>query len=262
MINNKHVSVVIPAKDEMNAIGLVSQDLLALRLKDSTSPLIDVIVVCDNGSTDATASVAIKAGARVVSQPTPGYGIACLTALKQLQQLPKNDIIVFIDGDHSFYAEQAIDLINAIDQGADLAIGSRTLGKQESGALTPPQKVGNLLASFLIRSLWKVPVSDLGPFRAISSTALRQLYMQDQLFGWTVEMQVKAAQLKFNVVEIAVDTRKRIGISKISGTVAGTIGAAKGILGTIFLLWYQQTRATSPIYQQKTIKTNALRKTQ
>ncbi|PCJ18143.1 MAG: dolichol-phosphate mannosyltransferase [Gammaproteobacteria bacterium] len=249
MINNKHVSVVIPAKDEANAIGLVIRDLIALRSEGSSLPLIDCITVCDNGSTDATAEAAFNAGAQVISQTTPGYGIACLTALAHL---PATDIILFIDGDHSFYAEQGIPLINAIDQGADLAIGSRTLGKQARGALTPPQKFGNLLASFLIRHLWGVPITDLGPFRAISSTALKQLDMQDQEFGWTVEMQVKAAQARLNVVEKAVDTRKRIGFSKISGTISGTIGASKGILGTIFRLWLQQSRAATPVFEQKT----------
>jgi len=257
MINNKHVCVVIPAKNEANAIGLVIDDLLALTSEHSPFPLIDCIVVCDNGSTDNTSEVAINAGAQVVTQSTPGYGIACLTAL---QQLPSTDIILFIDGDHSFYAEQGTALIKAIDQGADLAIGSRTLGRQEPGALTPPQKFGNWLASFLIRLLWGVPVSDLGPFRAISSSALRQLRMQDQQFGWTVEMQVKAAQARLSVVEIAVDTRKRIGVSKISGTVSGTIGAAKGILGTLFSLWLQQVRETSPSLNRKTPAVKTIRK--
>ena len=275
MIHNKHVSVVIPAKDEANAIGLVINDLFGLQSEGST--LIDCIVVCDNGSIDGTSKVAANAGAQVVSQSIPGYGIACLTAL---QKLPATDIILFIDGDHSFYAEQGRALIKAIDQGADLAIGSRTLGKQERGALTVPQKFGNQLASFLIRLLWGVPVSDLGPFRAISSTALRQLHMQDPQFGWTIEMQVKAAQAKLNVVEIAVDTRKRIGVSKISGTLSGTIGAAKGILGTLFYLWlneksgglhekneglhenreFQKGRGTSLLFNRKITSEKAIRK--
>ena len=257
MINNKHISVVIPAKDEENAIGLVVEDLIALRSADGESALIDCIVVCDNGSTDDTADTAKRAGAQVVYQSTPGYGIACLTAIRKL---PKTDIVLFTDGDHSFFAEQGAQLINAIDSGADMAIGSRTLGRQECGALTPQQKFGNRLASFMIRTLWGVPITDLGPYRAISSSALQQLQMQDQQFGWTVEMQVKAAQKKLRVVEVAVDTRKRIGVSKISGTISGTIGATKGILGTIFVLWFKQVGSLLTRSERKDFSKNALRK--
>ena len=237
MLKGKHISVVIPAQNEQDAIGLVVKDLRNLLAEDGLTPLIDCIMVCDNGSTDGTVLCAEAAGATVVSQAVAGYGIACLTALKQL---PPTDIVLFVDGDHSFYADQAIPLIRAIANGVDLAIGSRTLGKQEKGALTPPQILGNALASFLIRVLWGVPVTDLGPFRAIDARALDSINMQDKQFGWTVEMQVKAAQHGFRIEEYAVDTRRRIGVSKISGTLLGSYGAAKGILGKIFVLWLQQ----------------------
>ena len=241
MLKGEHISVVIPAQNEQDAIGLVVKDLRNLLGEDGVTPLIDCIMVCDNGSTDNTVLCAEAEGATVVSQPIPGYGIACLTAL---QKLPPTDIILFVDGDHSFYADQATALIGAIANGADLAIGSRTLGKQEKGALTPPQILGNALASFLIRVLWGVPVTDLGPFRAIDARALDKINMQDRQFGWTVEMQVKAAQYGFRIEEYAVDTRRRIGVSKISGTLAGSYGAAKGILGKIFVLWLQQRIAS------------------
>jgi hypothetical protein len=131
-------------------------------------------------------------------------------------------------------------LIKAIAQGFDLAIGSRTLGNIEPGSLTLPQLFGNKLASRLIHLIWQFTVSDLGPYRAISRTALAELNMEDKTFGWTIEMQIKAIQKKFKIVELAVDTRRRIGKSKISGTIKGSIGAGKGILGMIAKLWWQE----------------------
>jgi len=230
---NKIISAIIPAQDEERSIGKVVAELCALR-NHSGASLFDHVIVCDNGSTDNTAQVAQLAGAQTVFEPQPGYGIACLTALAAM---PASDVIVFIDGDHSFYAEQSLSLIDEICQGTELAIGSRALGNTQSGALTIPQLFGNWLAVKLIGWIWHVSITDLGPFRAISVDALKQINMQDIRFGWTVEMQVKAIQRKLKIKELPVDTRPRIGVSKISGTVRGVIGAALGIFGTIIKLW-------------------------
>jgi glycosyltransferase involved in cell wall biosynthesis len=233
MYKNLKVSVVIPARDEEKSIGLVVEELRALQNR-----LIDDIVVCDNGSNDLTAQRAKQAGARVVYEKRAGYGIACLTALAALDA---SDIILFTDGDHSFKAAQAIRLLDGIAEGADLVIGSRVLGQIESGALTAPQAMGNRLAGFLIKCLWGVKVTDLGPYRAIRSSALDRLKMMDTAFGWTVEMQVKAIQQGLRMIEVPVDTKRRIGKSKISGTLRGTIGAGVGILSMIAKLWWQKS---------------------
>ncbi len=240
MYKSQHISVVIPALNEEDSILQVISGLMAL--KDSEqNPIIDDIVVCDNGSTDHTAFVADYAGARVVSEPIPGYGRACLKAIEALDE---TDIVLFIDADHAFYGHQAIGLISAVASGADLAIGSRTLGHIEDGALTLPQTFGNHLASFLIRAIWHHPVTDLGPFRAIRYTVLKQLNMADQTFGWTIEMQIKAIQCGMNITEVAVDTKRRIGVSKISGTIKGSIGAGIGILGMIYKCWREESKRT------------------
>lgn len=230
------IAVIIPARDEEQAIGKVVKSLKQIRDKTGT-PLFDTIMVCDNGSQDNTAQCALQAGASVVYQHTPGYGLACLTAIAQLKHF---DILLFMDGDNAFRAEQAIPLVEAISRGADVAIGSRVLGKTAPGALTFPQRAGNRLASLLIRHLWGTNVTDLGPLRAISRQAYHRLDMQDTRFGWTVEMQIKAVQQGMRVEEYPVDTYRRIGRSKISGTIKGTIGASVGILSTIARLWWQQ----------------------
>ncbi len=241
MIQQQHVSVVIPALNEEQAIGKVVAELVALS-NDWEQPLIDTIVVCDNGSSDNTAAVARHAGAHVVYQAEPGYGAACQTAIAAL---PATDIVLFIDGDHSCVASQATLLLQRAVHSADLVIGSRTLGDIESGALTLPQQFGNWLAAQLIRLLWGARVTDLGPYRAIRHDALQRLRMVDRRFGWTVEMQIKAIQLGLTTTEVAVDSTRRIGQSKISGTVRGVIGAAHGILGTIAKLRWQQWREKS-----------------
>ncbi|MEZ5528416.1 MAG: glycosyltransferase family 2 protein [Porticoccaceae bacterium] len=232
------IAAVIPARDEELAIGSVVAGLRNLR-SDNGEALIDSIVVCDNGSRDQTADMALRAGAKVVHQPVAGYGLACLTAIGQLHD---EDILLFVDGDNAFRAEQALPLIAAINCGADLAIGSRVLGKMEPGALTFPQRFGNRLASLLIRIIWGAQVTDLGPFRAIRWESYRRLHMADRGFGWTVEMQVKAIQQGIKLVEVPVDTYRRIGRSKISGTLKGTVGAAHGILSMIARLWWQDRR--------------------
>ncbi len=237
MLYSQQIAVIIPAKDEENAIGLVIKDLLSLHNNDGTS-LIDRIIVCDNGSSDKTALVVKDAGAEVVKQESAGYGIACLTALAKLSD--QTDIVVFIDGDYSCKAEQAFTLCQAVVDGADMVIGSRKLGFIEPGAMTLAQHFGTGLACLLLRLLYRQPVSDLGPYRAIRKTKLDSLNMQDQRFGWTVEMQAKAFAMKYKIKEVPVDCMRRIGVSKISGTLSGVIGAGKGIIGTIFKIWWQQ----------------------
>ncbi len=230
MYKDLSIGAVIPACNEEDNIGLVVTALLDLRT-DAGPGVIDDIVVCDNGSTDATAQRAQTAGARVVVEGTPGYGRACLTAIAALHPV---DVVLFVDGDQSFEVSQSLDLLAAIADGADLAIGSRALGRRERGALSMPQIVGNRVAGLLIRLLWGKVVTDLGPFRAIRANALRRLDMRDTAYGWTVEMQVKVIQLNLRLVEKPVNTlRRRFGISKIGGTLKGVIGASIGILGTI-----------------------------
>jgi hypothetical protein len=186
--------------------------------------------------------VAKHAGAVVVKQSVAGYGIACLTAIAAL---PKCDIVLFVDGDDSCILEQALTLIEGIVSGADLAIGSRPLGNIAPGALTMPQLFGNWLSAKLIGLFWGEKVTDLGPFRAISKTALSALNMQDKAFGWTVEMQVKAIIHGMKVNEYPVDSKVRIGTSKISGTVLGSVKAGIGILSMIGKLRLSQTRILS-----------------
>ena len=228
------VGAVVPARDEQENIGTVVGALAGLRTS-SGDRIVDDIVVCDNGSSDATAQHAEAAGARVVVEPTPGYGIACLTALAALKPV---DLVLFADGDQAFDIAQAVRLLNAIAAGADLAIGSRVLGRMEPGALSMPQIVGNRVAGLLIRLLWRQRVTDLGPFRAIRTAALERLAMVDKAYGWTVEMQIKAIQSRMHVVEVPVDSlRRRHGKSKVGGTVKGVIGASIGILGMILRLW-------------------------
>ncbi|MDE0452951.1 MAG: glycosyltransferase family 2 protein [Gammaproteobacteria bacterium] len=241
MIKRLRIGAVIPARDEEDNIAAVVRALREARTV-AGDPLIDDIVVCDNGSTDATGQRARVAGARVVNQHTPGYGIACLTAIAALADV---DVVLFVDGDQSFDISQASRLHDAIAQGADLAIGSRVLGRVERGALSAPQIAGNRVAGFLIRLLWKARVTDLGPFRAIRRAALAALDMRDTAYGWTVEMQIKAIQQKMRVVEVPVDTRRRRhGKSKVGGTLRGVVGASIGITGMILKLALRPARPT------------------
>ena len=238
MYHGMTVGVAIPALNEAQSIGLVVGDLLAQRNADGTR-IVDEVVVCDNGSTDATAARAAQAGARVARQDQPGYGRACQAAIGALAPA---DIVLFTDADHAFHADQAVRLLDGVSAGADLAIGSRTLGQPDQGALTRSQRAGNWVATRLIRALWGQRATDLGPYRAIRSQALARLDMRDATFGWTVEMQVKAIQHGMKTVEVPVDTRRRIGQSKISGTLRGAVGAGCGILGMIARLRWQQRR--------------------
>ncbi len=210
--------------------------------------VVDQIVVGDNGSTDNTAVLAKSCGAVVVDEPNRGYGAACLAAIAAPVE---KDIIVFVDGDHSVVPQELPALISPLFDGADLVIGSRTLGHRDKGALSLPQEIGNRLATTLLRQLWGGNVTDLGPFRATTMTTLAAMQMRDRKFGWTVEMQIRALQLSLNTVEVPVSTRQRIGKSKISGTFLGVMGAAHGILGTIGKLYWRQIRGA---YSQ--VKTN------
>ena len=226
------ISIVIPALNEERSIGLVANDLK--KIARQTRLKIEIIV-CDNGSTDATAAIAKKAGCTVVPETERGYGAACLRALKEVS--PQTQCILFIDADYSDYPEEFPGLITPILHGeADMVIGSRTLAGavRERGSLTPQQRFGNWLATLLIRLFFRQRYTDLGPFRAVSPKALAQLKMNDRNFGWTVEMQIRAAKLKLRTLEMPVSYRKRIGVSKISGTVKGTIMAGYIILRTIF----------------------------
>ncbi len=225
------IDVVIPAYNEEGTISLVVSTIPAEWVR--------FIVVCDNNSTDKTATVAKLAGAKVVFATQKGYGHACLEGINFLKkQEKKPDILVFIDGDFSDFPEQLPALVRPIiENEQDLVIGSRVLGQQESGAMTIPQRFGNWLSTRLIRWLYGYRFTDLGPFRAVRFERLLAMNMQDKTYGWTVEMQVKAAKMKLKCTEIAVDYRKRAaGKSKVSGTIRGTFLAGYKILWTIFKL--------------------------
>jgi glycosyltransferase involved in cell wall biosynthesis len=226
------IDVIIPACNEEDGI----QKVLDAIPRD----LAREIIVCDNGSTDLTAERAREAGATVVDQPLPGYGNACQAGIDFIRRrgiARQPDIVVFLDGDYSDYPEQMTEVIAPIKGGeADFVIGSRVLGRAERGSLTIPQKVGNALATILIRLIYRYRYTDLGPFRAITWEALEQLKMSDPTYGWTVEMQVKVARKKLRFREVPVDYRPRIGKSKVSGTIKGSILAGYKILWTIFRL--------------------------
>jgi glycosyltransferase involved in cell wall biosynthesis len=226
------VDVIIPAFNEELAIGDVLQDI--------PTAMVRHILVCDNGSTDATAKIATRHGAIVVSAPQRGYGSACLAGMAWIERLvaeEQPDIVVFLDGDHSDYPEEMPLLLAPILAGtSELVIGSRALGIRESGAMMPQQIFGNWLATTLIRLIYQYRFTDLGPFRAIRWQSLQRLGMKDRDFGWTVEMQVRAAKMALPVSEVPVSYRRRIGESKVSGTFKGTILAGHKILWTIFKL--------------------------
>lgn len=222
---------VVPAYNEAAAIGRVVTQALAQRI--AGVPVFDQVVVVNNASSDATADRARDAGARVVLQPERGYGAACLTGMAAV---PHARCLVFVDGDASVDLTQTADLLAPLLAGADLVIGARH--NPPPDAMGFPQRFGNRLASALIRLLWRVAVTDLGPFRAVRVDALQRIAMRDRRFGWTVEMQVRAIQEGLLTVEVPVRLLPRVGRSKISGTVRGVIGAALGIFGTIGRLWW------------------------
>ena len=221
------IIVIIPAYNEEDAIQLV--------IKEIPSFVTEIIVV-NNNSTDDTAATALRAGATVIEEKRPGYGYACLKGIdraKKLNLLP--DFIVFLDGDHSDFPSEMQFLIDKIiNDDCDLVIGSRALGKIEKGSMTFPQLFGNWLATRLLKIFYRVKYTDLGPFRAVKFDSLLRMDMQDTTYGWTVEMQLKAAKLKMKTAEVPVRYRKRIGFSKISGTIKGTLLAGYKIITTIF----------------------------
>lgn len=224
---NLTIDVLIPAFNEENSVGKVIKEI---------PTFVRNIVVVNNNSNDATKLVAEDAGAIVLDEPQKGYGKACLTGMEYIKNLKiQPDILVFLDADYSDYPEQMSEVIRPIiKNGYDMVIGSRALGKREKGSMTFPQVFGNWLSTTLMRWIYKVDYSDLGPFRAIKWEKLKILGMVDENYGWTIEMQIKAAKLGLRHTEVPVDYRKRIGVSKVSGTVKGVFGAGWKILWTIW----------------------------
>ncbi len=219
------VDVVIPALNEQQSLPKVLDALPDRWLR--------TVVVVDNGSSDATADVARQGGAEVVDEPRRGYGSACLSGLERLRQDPP-DIVVFLDADYSDVPQELPRLVAPIiDSDVQMVIGSRTIGAQQQGALLPQAIVGNKLACLIIEFMYGYRFSDLGPFRAIEWTALEQLEMADRDFGWTVEMQAKAARQNVSSVEVPVSYRQRIGVSKVTGTIRGSVMAGYKILYTL-----------------------------
>ena len=236
MPKNLKVVAIVPAYNEALAITSVVTGLTAL-MDEFGQPLLSRVIVTDNGSTDGTGNLATLAGAVVVQEPRRGYGYACMAGIHAAQDA---DILLFVDGDHSIVYAEANVLLAPFKDGADLVIGARK--NIEPGAMTLPQLFGNALACRLSRFLWSVPMSDLGPFRAITQHALRQIDMQDMTYGWTVEMQLRAFELGQKVVEVPVSLNCRIGQSKVSGTVRGVLGAGIGIFSMIGKLWWRSRR--------------------
>ncbi len=237
MIGQAHVrvSVIIPTHNEAQAIGRVLADL--------PSDLVSEVIVVDSNSTDGTPDLARRMGAQVIQEPRRGYGRACLTGLANAEN---PDVVVFLDGDYSDRpSELPIILAPIIEGRADITLGSRLSGKGNSGALPWQQSFGNRLAACLIRFLYGVKVSDLGPFRAGRADVLRALALEETTYGWAVEMILKGAIGGFRIVEVPVSYYPRIGKSKISGTWKGTVGAAWFILSLI-VRYYLRRRVDTP----------------
>ncbi|HLE85127.1 MAG TPA: glycosyltransferase family 2 protein [Thermoanaerobaculia bacterium] len=230
------VDVVIPALNEEASLPRVLADLAAL-----PPGTVRRVVVADNGSTDGTAGVARAAGAVVVEAPRPGYGSACLAGLAWLREHGPPEVVAFLDADYSDHPEELPRLLAPIARGeADLVVGSRILGEREPGALLPQARAGNLVACLLVRLLYRHRYTDLGPFRAVRWAALERLEMADPDFGWTAEMQVKALRRGLRVAEVPVSYRRRTGVSKITGTVRGTVMAGYKILWTVLRYAFQR----------------------
>jgi len=235
MINNHYIRVIIPAFNEEASIGKVISDIPSF---------VDETIVVSNRSTDKTEEVAAKNKATVLSEPRRGYGYACLKGLDYLSSNSiKTDIVVFLDGDYSDYPQEMLSILNPIlhDQ-YDFVIGARASKFREKGAMTFPQIFGNWLATHLMRLIWNASFTDLGPFRAITYKALLKLEMEDKTYGWTVEMQVKALIYNLNIAELTIKSNKRIGKSKISGTIKGTFLASFYILKTLLILFLKHPR--------------------
>jgi|SRR3990172_2570307 len=218
--------VIIPAYNEELSIGKVISEI--------PKNIVEEIVVVNNNSTDKTEEAARKAGATVLEESFQGYGAACLNGIEYLKS-KKIEIIVFLDGDYSDYPQEISILLDPIlKSGYDFVIGSRVLGNSEKGALPIQSRLGSIIAGKLIYLFWHIKYTDLGPFRAIRTDKLAELNMKDKWYGWTVEMQIKAAKKNFRVKEVPVSYRKRIGKSKVTGTVKGTVLASIIIFKTIF----------------------------
>ncbi len=223
----QHIKVIIPAYNEEESIGKVINDI---------PNIVSEIIVVNNNSTDQTEQVAKHAGATVLTETQKGYGYACLKGMDYIsKQTEKPDIIVFLDGDYSDYPEQLTEVIAPIlDNNIDFVIGTRNTIERQKKSMTPQQVFGNWLATTLMRLFFKSKFTDLGPFRAIKYNKLLDLNMKDKTYGWTVEMQLKALKQKFTYIEVPVKYRERIGVSKVSGTVKGSLLAGYKILSWIF----------------------------
>ncbi|PCJ98838.1 MAG: UDP-glucose--dolichyl-phosphate glucosyltransferase [Flavobacteriaceae bacterium] len=223
----KLINVIIPAYNEADSIAKVIAEI-----PNSVSE----IIVINNASTDNTVEKALQAGATVLTENNKGYGFACLCGMNYIaKQSKKPDIVVYIDGDYSDYPEELTKLVKPIiEDNIDFVIGARVKELREQGSMTPQQIFGNWLATFLMKLLFRATFTDLGPFRAIKYNRLLELQMEDKTYGWTVEMQLKALKRKLTYTEVPVRYKKRIGISKVSGTVKGSIFAGIKILGWIF----------------------------
>ena len=221
------IKVIIPAYNEADSITNVINDI---------PDIVNEIIVVNNHSSDDTAINAKKAGATVLSENRRGYGYACLKGMDYIShQELKPDIIVFLDGDYSDYPKELTKVVKPIiEDDIDLVIGARVKQLREQGSMTPQQIFGNWLATFLMKLFFKAKFTDLGPFRAIKYDKLLELNMEDKTYGWTVEMQLKALKQKLSYIEVPVSYKQRIGVSKVSGTVKGTIFAGVKILGWIF----------------------------
>ena len=230
------VSVIIPTRNEASALTHV--------LADVPAGLVDEVLVVDSNSTDGTPGIAARMGARVIAEPRRGYGQACLTGIAHASS---PDVVVFLDGDYSDRPAELPNLLAPIVEGrADITIGSRLAGPRVPGAMPWHAAFGNRLAAFLINILFRQRITDLGPFRAARADVLRRLALEETTYGWAVEMIVKGASQGFRVVEVPVSYYPRIGKSKISGTVRGTLGAAWFIFSRILSYYVHRHRAGAP----------------
>jgi len=232
LTTDKKIKVIIPAYNEEDSIANVVNDI---------PNIVEEVIVVSNNSTDKTEENAAKAGATVLKESRRGYGYACLKGMEHVASTALNDpnkkpeIIVFLDGDYSDYPEQLMEIMAPIiNDDIDFVIGARVKELREVGSMTPQQIFGNWLATFLMKLFFGAKFTDLGPFRAIKYNKLLDLDMEDKTYGWTVEMQLKALKQKLSYVEVPVKYRNRIGVSKVSGTVKGSILAGVKILGWIF----------------------------
>lgn len=225
-----NISVIIPAFNESGSIGYVINDI--------PGDIVSEIIVVNNNSTDDTEEVALKLGATVLREERKGYGYACIKGIEYIKSMDiehKPDIVVFLDGDYSDFPDEIQRLLDPIiNHDYDMVIGSRMIGVREKGSMLPQAVAGNFIATKMIRLFYGYHFTDLGPFRAVKFSRLMEMDMQDTTYGWTVEMQVKAAKMKLKCKEVPVSYRKRVGESKITGTIGGTIKAGYKIIWTIF----------------------------